>query len=152
MPDGQRRFRALEENISLPRNSGNWGNRTPGDSDCLMKEDLLCREHGRLSREMRFCVRAPKLRRSSAMADCLPLARRFCSLEMRPSALAAPRAFEFRLASHYLFGWFSSGGLTCVWVLCSIRSTQIDAGWSSPVARWAHNPKVVGSNPAPATN
>ena len=25
------------------------------------------------------------------------------------------------------------------------------AGWSSPVARWAHNPKVVGSNPAPAT-
>jgi hypothetical protein len=27
-----------------------------------------------------------------------------------------------------------------------------DAGWSSPVARWAHNPKVAGSNPAPATN
>ena len=27
-----------------------------------------------------------------------------------------------------------------------------DAGWSSPVARWAHNPKVVGSNPTPATN
>ncbi len=26
-----------------------------------------------------------------------------------------------------------------------------DAGWSSPVARRAHNPKVVGSNPAPAT-
>ncbi len=26
------------------------------------------------------------------------------------------------------------------------------AGWSSPVARRAHNPKVVGSNPAPATN
>src|SRR6185436_4290746 len=25
------------------------------------------------------------------------------------------------------------------------------AGWSSPVARWAHNPKVAGSNPAPAT-
>ncbi len=25
-----------------------------------------------------------------------------------------------------------------------------DAGWSSPVARWAHNPKVAGSNPAPA--
>ena len=28
----------------------------------------------------------------------------------------------------------------------------IDAGWSSLVARRAHNPKVVGSNPAPATN
>ncbi len=26
-----------------------------------------------------------------------------------------------------------------------------DAGWSSSVARRAHNPKVVGSNPAPAT-
>ena len=25
------------------------------------------------------------------------------------------------------------------------------AGWSSQVARWAHNPKVAGSNPAPAT-
>ena len=29
---------------------------------------------------------------------------------------------------------------------------SIDAGWSSLVARRAHNPKVVGSNPAPATN
>jgi hypothetical protein len=26
------------------------------------------------------------------------------------------------------------------------------AGWSSQVARWAHNPKVEGSNPSPATN
>ncbi len=26
-----------------------------------------------------------------------------------------------------------------------------DAGWSSPVARRAHNPKVGGSNPPPAT-
>ena len=26
-----------------------------------------------------------------------------------------------------------------------------NAGWSSMVARRAHNPKVVGSNPAPAT-
>ncbi len=30
--------------------------------------------------------------------------------------------------------------------------TYMDAGWSSLVARRAHNPKVVGSNPAPATN
>src|SRR4051794_14775112 len=28
---------------------------------------------------------------------------------------------------------------------------RTDAGWSSLVARWAHNPKVAGSNPAPAT-
>ena len=28
---------------------------------------------------------------------------------------------------------------------------KIGAGWSSLVARWAHNPKVVSSNLAPAT-
>ena len=28
----------------------------------------------------------------------------------------------------------------------------VAAGWSSPEARWAHNPKVVGSNPTPATS
>lgn len=32
-----------------------------------------------------------------------------------------------------------------------IMSFYKDAGWSSLVARRAHNPKVVGSNPAPAT-
>ncbi len=31
------------------------------------------------------------------------------------------------------------------WSLCRV------AGWSSPVARQAHNLKVAGSNPAPAT-
>ena len=30
-------------------------------------------------------------------------------------------------------------------------SWRHDAGWSSSVARWAHNPEVAGSNPAPAT-
>jgi hypothetical protein len=30
--------------------------------------------------------------------------------------------------------------------------TKYDAGWSSPVARQAHNLKVTGSNPVPATN
>lgn len=28
---------------------------------------------------------------------------------------------------------------------------QIIAGWRSLAARWAHNPKAVGSNPTPAT-
>ena len=32
------------------------------------------------------------------------------------------------------------------------RASHFDAGWSSPVARQAHNLKVVGSNPTPATN
>ena len=27
-----------------------------------------------------------------------------------------------------------------------------NAGWSSSVARWAHNPEVAGSNPVPATS
>ena len=34
----------------------------------------------------------------------------------------------------------------------NFRATDINAGWSSPVARQAHNLKVVGSNPTPATN
>ena len=45
-------------------------------------------------------------------------------------------------------------------LLCIIRTSlkgvtstnqNTNAGWSSLVARRAHNPKVVGSNPAPAT-
>jgi hypothetical protein len=34
----------------------------------------------------------------------------------------------------------------------SLHSSAVDAGWSSLAARRAHNPKVVGSNPTPATN
>jgi hypothetical protein len=34
----------------------------------------------------------------------------------------------------------------------SLSDLHIDAGWSSPVARQAHNLKVVSSNLAPATN
>ena len=33
----------------------------------------------------------------------------------------------------------------------NIKPSGIGAGWSSPVARQAHNLKVAGSNPAPAT-
>src|SRR6476620_12801975 len=37
-------------------------------------------------------------------------------------------------------------------VTCACYSGVItNAGWSSSVARWAHNPEVAGSNPAPAT-
>ena len=38
------------------------------------------------------------------------------------------------------------------WKSCPAGMFDLGAGWSSPVARWAHNPKVAGSNPAPATN
>ena len=50
-------------------------------------------------------------------------------LENREVARAA-QGFESLFLRHFLF---------------------IIAGWSSSVARWAHNPEVVGSNPAPAT-
>ena len=33
-----------------------------------------------------------------------------------------------------------------------VRLCTADAGWSSSVARWAHNPEVAGSNPVPATS
>ncbi len=36
--------------------------------------------------------------------------------------------------------------------MCYTIIVEYDAGWSSPVARRAHNPKVGGSNPPPATN
>ena len=36
-------------------------------------------------------------------------------------------------------------------VILTRQSASIDAGWSSLEARRAHNPKVVGSNPTPAT-
>ena len=41
-------------------------------------------------------------------------------------------------------------------VVCNVEQYPVyfissDAGWSSLAARRAHNPKVVGSNPAPAT-
>jgi hypothetical protein len=32
------------------------------------------------------------------------------------------------------------------------QQVEPDAGWSSLAARRAHNPKVTGSNPVPATN
>ena len=59
------------------------------------------------------------------------------SLRGLPSALCETTSFSLRipcLAAHFF---------------CTI--VQVDAGWSSPVARQAHNLKVTGSNPVPAT-
>ncbi len=50
-----------------------------------------------------------------------------------------PRGFESLFLLHFLK---MSG---------QFLFNTIIAGWSSSVARWAHNPKVAGSNPAPAT-
>ena len=49
-----------------------------------------------------------------------------------------------------MFCWILA--VKCLTVFSSICIVLLsDAGWSSMVARRAHNPKVVGSNPAPAT-
>src|SRR3954454_7436312 len=40
----------------------------------------------------------------------------------------------------------------CLWPPPSRNVAFIAAGWSSSVARWAHNPEVAGSNPVPATD
>src|SRR5262249_8235807 len=42
-------------------------------------------------------------------------------------------------------------GGSCALTPSNRTATELGAGWSSPVARRAHNPKVVGSNPTPAT-
>ena len=46
-----------------------------------------------------------------------------------------------------------SSGLSVAVACYSVRTYPgcDHAGWSSSVARWAHNPEVAGSNPAPAT-
>src|SRR3984957_9892561 len=48
---------------------------------------------------------------------------------------------------------FTSQGPFTFWAGLHGLVTRVlgDAGWSSPVARQAHNLKVAGSNPAPAT-
>src|SRR6267378_6134006 len=62
-----------------------------------------------------------------------------------------------------LLTWFFTGATWCLRAVPRHyrRASQFDpasphcydfsAGWSSLVARWAHNPKVGGSNPPPAT-
>ena len=42
--------------------------------------------------------------------------------------------------------------IVAFWMALPYNSSPVVAGWSSLAARRAHNPKVVGSNPAPATS
>ena len=59
----------------------------------------------------------------------------------------ARRTVEMCSHSRKVLLW---GGAVRIVVPCTHEVYRI-AGWSSLVARRAHNPKVVGSNPAPAT-
>jgi hypothetical protein len=67
------------------------------------------------------------------------------------AAPTAPQTMLFRLEEHFslTLGAYVDYNPPSVADSCSWRT---DAGWSSLAARRAHNPKVVGSNPAPATN
>ena len=60
------------------------------------------------------------------------------------------RAFTFTSDLFYFFAEFHlhfvNGGL--IYICCQRKTI---AGWSSSVARQAHNLKVIGSNPIPAT-
>jgi hypothetical protein len=55
---------------------------------------------------------------------------------------------NLRKFSHYPIGL---SGLFSSFDPAHPRCYHFPAGWSSLVARWAHNPKVGGSNPPPAT-
>ena len=76
-------------------------------------------------------------------------------LERRLRAQGLP----FRVVNHGVSGDTTSDGVRRLKGALAERPEILilalganDAGWSSPVARWAHNPKVGGSNPPPATN
>ncbi len=51
---------------------------------------------------------------------------------------------------YLIFGRKNRKGLDTK-MICLYIPKIVDAGWSSLVARRAHNPKVRGSNPLPAT-
>ncbi len=50
-----------------------------------------------------------------------------------------------------VLAWVTAGNTAVTALKLGGGHYDFDAGWSSLVARRAHNPKVVGSNPAPAT-
>src|SRR6202011_6095528 len=78
--------------------------------------------------------------------------------------LATPRVFAKGICQGHLLGVAFSGSLRTgsIGALCAVAKSvsafgflegaqDFIAGWSSPVARQAHNLKVIGSNPIPAT-
>ena len=67
----------------------------------------------------------------------------------RESAVVACAGYRTFLGKCWVCGK-RGGGVGGIWgrgMVC----LHNDAGWSSSVARWAHNPEVAGSNPVPAT-
>ena len=94
--------------------------------------------HGRVGRRQ-----ACKARRSDNTRQ---------TIETRGSAQAADRRRLVPNAQRFLFNDMKTErpGQPCR-PASSVICPPIAAGWSSPVARQAHNLKAAGSNPAPAT-
>src|SRR4029453_12015302 len=62
-------------------------------------------------------------------------------------------AIEFIRVNERILGPFTLAHLVSLALVVAGPPLLVPgAGWSSPVGRWAHNPKVGGSNPPPATN
>ena len=81
---------------------------------------------------------------ASPLLDIQQAARRLCGQGIQKVALCGHWEREQQ--------WAFAQGLQTPKAEVELQWATSDAGWSSSVARRAHNPKVVGSNPAPATN
>jgi hypothetical protein len=85
----------------------------------------------------------------SSKAVPFPFPKRACVDTYAPHPLALPglpsqeARWNGSIGSQALAGFVSDPVFR--------RRARFNAGWSSPVARQAHNLKVIGSNPIPAT-
>ena len=85
-----------------------------------------------------------------------------CVTELRQTRKCTPRSKTVRGAAQFGSNNLNLKALQILKFNFKFKQLQLDkarptpymtrAGWSSPVARQAHNLKVVGSNPTPATN
>ena len=73
------------------------------------------------------------------------IVRRFESYSIRQTYGAVAQLGEHLLCKQKVVGSIPTSSTK------SLKGLVV-AGWSSPVARQAHNLKVMGSNPIPATN
>ena len=91
-------------------------------------------------------LRFPYLRRSLAYRDPFSVARHYSE---------APSICEGSVTGNHLLALRLDGAYSSFRsfseTFSSAKSWSHIAGWSSLVARRAHNPEAVGSNPAPAT-
>src|SRR5215218_10715420 len=88
---------------------------------------------------------AVSLHKSTAVCVCL------ASSPLKPASKATAGGLA-RPNSHARLGVWRGQTRTHGLGFGAAKLARVDAGWSSPVARQAHNLKVTGSNPVPATN